>query len=79
MPLVVVLIGQSEGIDRQEDYSHPDDHNRQTTDTYRFKPFTIFCHNQIIRLYLTETTYCLHVHHMKMSENVNVVLDNTLV
>ena len=30
MPLVVVLIGQfgREGIGRQEDYSHPDDHTR---------------------------------------------------
>ena len=25
-----------------EDCSHPDDHTRQTTDTPRFKPFTIF-------------------------------------
>ena len=26
-----------------QNYTHPDDHTRQTTDTPRFKPFTILC------------------------------------
>ena len=40
----MILVGSNHLLNNSlyKDYSHPDDHTRQATDTAGFKPFTMF-------------------------------------